>query len=282
VRDRSASTNNRGPGMLKQRIMTALIMAPVAIACTFFLPLAGFSIFLICLLVVAAWEWANFAGLEGWQRLLYAVVIGVVTVVGGYLPPLWVLLPGMLWWCVALALVIRYPRSSDLWARPWQQALIGVVVLVPGYVGLRLLKQSVDGDLLILLLFFLVWGADVGAYFSGRRWGRAKLAPEVSPGKSWAGFYGGLVLAMLIAVGMSAYLGRLDFGSFDGLLFVSGCGLVVMFSVLGDLVESMFKRQRGIKDSSQLLPGHGGFLDRLDSLLAASPSFALLVLLVGG
>jgi len=220
--------------------------------------------------------------LKGWQRLLYAAVIGVVTVACGYLPPLWVLIPGMLWWCVALVLVIRYPRSSDFWARPWQQALIGVVVLVPGYVGLRLLKQSVDGDLLILLLFFLVWGADVGAYFSGRRWGRAKLAPEVSPGKSWAGFYGGLVLAMLIAVGMSAYLGRLDFGSFDGLLFVLGCGLVVMFSVLGDLVESMFKRQRGIKDSSQLLPGHGGFLDRLDSLLAASPSFALLVLLVGG
>jgi len=268
--------------MLKQRIMTALILAPIAIACTFFLPITGFSIFLVCVLMIAAWEWAAFAFLEGWQRLLYAVVIGVIILASGYLPPLWVLIPGMVWWFVALLLVIRYPHASHLWARHWLQALLGVVVLVPGYVGLLQLKLANDGNLLILLLFFLVWGADIGAYFSGRRWGRAKLAPQVSPGKSWAGFYGGLALAMLIAVGMSAYLGKLDFGSIDSLLFLSGCGLVVTLSVLGDLVESMFKRQRGIKDSSQLLPGHGGFLDRLDSLLAASPSFALLVLLLGG
>jgi phosphatidate cytidylyltransferase len=268
--------------MLKQRIITALIMAPIAITCTFFLPITGFSIFLVCILMVAAWEWANFAVLEGWQRLLYAAVLGLVIAGSGYLPPLWVLIPGMLWWSIALLLVIRYPHSSRFWESRWLQALLGVVVLVPGYVGLRELKLADDGNLLILLLFFLVWGADVGAYFSGRRWGRAKLAPQVSPGKSWAGFYGGLMLAMLIAVSMSAYLGRLNFSSVESMLFLLGCGLVVMLSVLGDLVESMFKRQRGIKDSSQLLPGHGGFLDRLDSLLAASPSFALLVLLLGG
>ncbi|MFT7042113.1 MAG: phosphatidate cytidylyltransferase [Candidatus Azotimanducaceae bacterium] len=268
--------------MLKQRIITALFMAPIAIACTFFLPIGGFSIFLVCVLMIAAWEWANFAGLKSWQRLLYAAMLGLIIVASGYLPPLWVLLPGMVWWSFALLLVMRYPHASHLWARRWQQALLGPVILVPGYVGLLQLKLANGGNLLILLLFFLVWGADVGAYFSGRRWGRAKLAPQVSPGKSWAGFYGGLVLAMLIAVGMTAYIGRLDVSSVDSLLFLLGCGLVVMLSVLGDLVESMFKRQRGIKDSSQLLPGHGGFLDRLDSLLAASPSFALLVLLTGG
>jgi phosphatidate cytidylyltransferase len=261
--------------------MTALIMAPIAIACTFFLPIAGFSIFLVIVLMIAAWEWANFAVLEGWQRLLYAAVLGMILVASGYLPPLWVLIVGMVWWSVALLLVVRYPHLSRFWAKRWVQALLGIVVLVPGYVGLCQLKLADNGNLLILLLFFLVWGADVGAYFSGRRWGRAKLAPEVSPGKSWAGFYGGLVLAMLIAAVMTAYIGRPEFGSADSLLFLLGCGLVVMLSVLGDLVESMFKRQRGIKDSSQLLPGHGGFLDRLDSLLAASPSFALLVLLVG-
>jgi phosphatidate cytidylyltransferase len=250
--------------MLKQRIITALFMAPIAIACTFFLPIGGFSIFLVCVLMIAAWEWANFAGLKSWQRLLYAAMLGLIIVASGYLPPLWVLLPGMVWWSFALLLVMRYPHASHLWARRWQQALLGPVILVPGYVGLLQLKLANDGNLLILLLFFLVWGADV------------------SPGKSWAGFYGGLVLAMLIAVGMTAYIGRLDVSSVDSLLFLLGCGLVVMLSVLGDLVESMFKRQRGIKDSSQLLPGHGGFLDRLDSLLAASPSFALLVLLTGG
>jgi len=267
--------------MLKQRIITALFMAPVAIACTFFLPLAGFSIFLTCVLAVAAWEWANLAGFEGWQRLLYGAVLSLIIIASGYLPPLWVLIPGMVWWSVALLLVIRYPALSEFWASRWLLTLVGIVVLVPGYIGLLQLKLAEDGNLLIMLLFFLVWGADVGAYFSGRQWGRAKLAPRVSPGKSWAGFYGGLVLAMLIAIGMSVYLDKFAVGSVDGVLFLLGCGLVVMLSVLGDLAESMFKRQRGIKDSSQLLPGHGGFLDRLDSLLAASPSFALLVLLIG-
>ena len=130
------------------------------------------------------------------------------------------------------------------------------------------------------MLFFLIWGADVGAYFSGRTFGKHKLAPKVSPGKSWEGFWGGLVFAVAIAALMVSWLGKPVLNSPDGILFILSCAFIVMISVLGDLVESMFKRNRGIKDSSHLLPGHGGILDRVDSLLSAGPFFAILIIVL--
>jgi len=295
--------------MLKQRIITALILAPIVIACVFFLPSAGFSVFLILVLTIGGWEWANLAHYAGWQRSLYTLFIGLLLIgVAALLDyaTFWylaILLVGALWWLLALFLVIDYPRSQRYWSSTARLSLLGPVMLVPAYVGLMLLKSTADSNFLILLLFFLIWGADIGAYFSGRRWGNKKLAPAVSPGKSWAGFYGGISLAMVIAIGMCLWFGKptyfydgllneglLNEGlsnqglsnhglSGSGILFLVGCMLVVLVSVLGDLTESMFKRQRGIKDSSQLLPGHGGVLDRIDSLLAAAPIFGLFILL---
>ncbi|MDA0979532.1 MAG: phosphatidate cytidylyltransferase, partial [Proteobacteria bacterium] len=153
--------------------------------------------------------------------------------------------------------------------------LLGFWILLPGWVALSSLKQMPDSAFLICLLFFLIWGADIGAYFSGRALGKRKLAPRVSPGKSWAGFFGGLLTALVIAVAMSLWLGRPDPGSAEGAFYLLAAGIVAMISVLGDLSISMFKRHRDIKDSSQLLPGHGGFLDRIDGLLSASPAFVL-------
>ena len=124
----------------------------------------------------------------------------------------------------------------------------------------------------------LVWGADIGAYFFGRAFGKLKLVPRVSPGKSWAGLFGGVLTSLCIAIGLAVYL-NIPIDQFVPVLL--GAVLVVLFSVVGDLTESMFKRQMGIKDSSQLLPGHGGVLDRIDSLTAAAPMFALLLLLSG-
>jgi len=271
--------------MLKQRIITALILAPIVIACVFFLPPAGFSVFLIGALTVGGWEWANLAHYDGWQRYLYALAIALLLVAVSFLIKdsaswaLAILLIAGLWWVLALFLVIDYPRSQRYWSSSWVLTLLGPIMLVPGYVGLMQLKLTNDGHFLILLLFFLIWGADIGAYFTGRRWGDKKLAPAVSPGKSWAGFYGGVTLATLITIAMCLWLGKPVMLSAAGLVFLLGCVLVVLFSVLGDLTESMFKRQRGIKDSSQLLPGHGGVLDRVDSLLAGAPIFALFVLL---
>lgn len=264
--------------MLKQRIITALILAPVSIACVFLLPPLQFSIFVGLVLAVAAWEWANLIGFAGVHRYLYSGAIALLLAGSVLLPPLAVLVTGCLWWCVAFVLIARYPESRDLWSSKAALTLLGILVLVPAFIGLRVLKTMPDSSFLILLLFLLIWGADIGAYFAGRAFGRARLAPAVSPGKSWAGFYGGLATAMLIAVGGALWQG-VELASARGAVFLLGCAFVVVISVIGDLAESMFKRNRGIKDSSNLLPGHGGFLDRIDSLLSAGPVFCLFILL---
>lgn len=267
--------------MLKQRIITALVIAPVSIACVFFLPYFGFAVFVAAVLTVSAWEWANLAGYDGAMRYVYATLIAALMAIAVFLPPMPVLAVALAWWILAVLLVVRYPGLEDRWASRPMRSLIGIIALVPGFVSLLELKQMPDANFLILLLFFLIWGADIGAYFSGKAFGKAKLMPRVSPGKSWAGFWGGMATSVVIAVGMSLWLGKPALTSTAGLVFVAICLTVAVISVFGDLTLSMFKRHRGIKDSSSLLPGHGGFLDRLDSLMAAGPTFALLMLIYG-
>ena len=258
-----------------------MILAPIAIACVFFLPPLQFSAFLIIVLTLAAWEWANLADYEGVHRVIYALILAICYSVSTLVDPLFVLIPGLLWWLFAFFLVVRYPAMTGIWSGKPVRSVIGILMLVPGYVGLMQLKLAADSEFLILLLFFLIWGADIGAYFSGRAFGNKKLAPAVSPGKSWAGVYGGVIFATAIAIVMCIWLGKPDLASARGILFILACVAIIMISVLGDLVESMFKRNRGIKDSSNLLPGHGGLLDRLDSLLSAAPTFALFILIYG-
>jgi phosphatidate cytidylyltransferase len=267
--------------MLKQRILTALILAPVAIACLFFLPPLGFAIFVGLVVTVGAWEWANFANISPMGRYGYAALVAVLLLASYFVPSVFILAAGGLWWIGSFFLMRKYPQATDLWAGKLAISLIGLVVLVPGFVSLLLLKSTANANFLILLLFFLIWGADIGAYFTGRAFGKHKLAPLVSPGKTWEGFYGGLVIAFGIGVAMLLWLDKPDLTEARGWLFLAGIVLVIMVSVLGDLVMSMFKRNRGVKDSSHLLPGHGGFLDRIDSLLSAGPVFALLILLIG-
>ncbi|MEX1236739.1 MAG: phosphatidate cytidylyltransferase [Pseudomonadales bacterium] len=261
--------------MLKQRIITALILAPIAIGGVFFLPPVPFAVFVGTVLTVAAWEWANLAGISGAHRYVYAGALALLLFASYWIAPILVLTAGAVWWLVALVLMVNYPSLSSLWSARPVRAVIGLLVFAPAFVGLVQLKLMPDSNWLILLLFLLIWGADIGAYFAGRAFGNRKLAPDVSPGKSWAGLYGGLAGALVIAIGMILYRGQPDLVSASGLLFLLVCGFVVQVSVLGDLVESMFKRQAGLKDSSNLLPGHGGVLDRVDSLLSASPVFAL-------
>lgn len=267
--------------MLKQRILTALVIAPIAIAGVFFLPYTGFAVFVGLVLTVAAWEWGNLAGFSNLQRYAYGGLVAVLLAAALLVPPIWILAAGCAWWLLITACVVRYPAMVELWSHPLVIALFGLPVLVPGFISLLELKRSVDPNYLILLLFFLIWGADIGAYFCGKAFGKVKLLPAVSPGKSWAGFYGGMATALCIALGMSAWLGKPELASIDGGIFLAACLVVAIVSVLGDLTISMFKRQRGVKDSSQLLPGHGGFLDRLDSLLAAGPVFALFIVMYG-
>jgi phosphatidate cytidylyltransferase len=262
--------------MLKQRLITAAILAPLALLGVFGLPFSGFVYLMDAVILVAAWEWANLSGYQATkERWTYVLVAGVLVAIAHYYQPSissdLVLQLAVLFWCLALYAVMRYPVIPG-WGSRFARALIGFVVLLPCWFAFVSMKAADDGDLLILLLFLLVWGADVGAYFAGKRFGRTKLAADVSPGKTREGLYGGLLACLLIAVSYALILGY----ELPQLILLMVLAFITgLISVLGDLFESMLKRHRGIKDSSQLLPGHGGVLDRIDSLTAAAPLFVL-------
>lgn len=273
--------------MLKQRVITAVVLAVLFLGGLFFLSVTGFALAIGVVVMLAGWEWANLSGLTAqWQRLLYAAVVGGSVALAawytGFLPagelqtgPLQVLLlAACTWWAVALLWVQGYPSSALLWGHSIIKMLMGFLVLVPTWLALVFLRDQPAGEWLILLVMVMVACADIGAYFTGKAFGRRKLAPAVSPGKSWEGFWGGFACCLLLA-GIVGYA----FGG--GWLTLAIIAPASLASVLGDLLESMVKRQRGVKDSSQLLPGHGGILDRVDSITAAAPVFALAVLLTG-
>ena len=272
--------------MLKTRIITALIMAPIAVGGVFFLPPVGFAIFTAALIALGAWEWANMAGLTAKSaRVGYSVAVLLLLAALYTITAHSVLWLAVLWWLAGLGLVAYYPKGSAHWGLVPVRAAMGLLVLVPAWVGLNYLRSGelrfglTDNNLLLILyVFVLVWVADVGAYFSGRKFGKAKLAPRVSPGKSWAGVWGGLAAVAVFAWAVSQTLGA-EAGQSVALIIISVVTAAV--SVLGDLFESMLKRFRGIKDSSRLLPGHGGIMDRIDSLTAAIPIFTLLVIQLG-
>jgi phosphatidate cytidylyltransferase len=151
--------------------------------------------------------------------------------------------------------------------------LAGALVILPAWAALCTLHASAErGPTVTLMLLMLVWLADIGAYFAGRRWGEKKLAPAISPGKTWEGVYGGLLSSLLFAAIAGAIFSRSLSWT---LAFMMVSLLTVMFSVAGDLLESLMKRQSGIKDSGNIIPGHGGIFDRIDSLVAAAPLFLI-------
>ena len=267
--------------MLKQRIITALLLLPVALGGFFLLDGANFALFIGAVVTLGGWEWARLAGLAAQPlRIAYAALVAVL-LYGLYVFPhlaAKVLLAAVVWWLLATLLVLNYPRSKVAFQSLPSKVLIGLLILLPAWQGLVLLKQWPLGNYLIVAVMVLVWGADIGAYFSGRAFGKRKLAPQVSPGKSWEGVFGGLLATLLICAGVAIYR---DWSISSALLALLGTAVVVLISVVGDLTESMFKRQSGIKDSSNLLPGHGGVLDRIDSLTAAIPVFAALLWLAG-
>lgn len=272
--------------VLKTRIITALILAPIAIGGIFFLPPLGFALFTGAIITIGAWEWANMSGVTApVARVAYAGVVAAVLYALLDVPAVAVLWLAVIWWVVCFLMVRSYPKGADHWGALPVRAIMGLLVLVPAWVGLNHLRTGTFqfGDvannlLVILYVFCVVWVADIGAYFAGRAFGKAKLAPRVSPGKSWAGVWGGLAAVAVFAVIVS----QLASASVDQTVLLVIASLVTgLVSVLGDLLESMLKRFRGIKDSSQLLPGHGGIMDRIDSLTAAIPVFALIITQLG-
>ncbi len=263
--------------MLRQRIITAAWLAPLMLAGLFGLSGGFFALFTAGLVLLAGWEWTNLSGIRRRDhRLLLVGVLALIMLMlwlSGAALAVWPLWLGVVGWLVNLYWVVHYPERGEQWQSPARRLAMGLWVLLPAWVGLVVLRDT--GAVWLLFVLLLVWCADIGAYFAGRAFGRRKLAPRVSPGKSWEGVAGGLAATALLALLFAGWQG-LGFGG--GLALLLATLMVTLVSVLGDLLESMLKRYRGIKDSSQLLPGHGGVLDRIDSLTAALPLFALLLL----
>lgn len=277
------STSDRSGRTLKLRIVSALIAAPLAVAAVFLLPPVGFALVFGLLAGIALDEWGRLAGyttLLG--RLAYFLVYGGICAVlaqvpGAAVPVLTVISAG---WVIAGGIVVGYPRSAALLRATGVVPGTGLLVLTGAWLGLVSLRAQPEvGAWLIIWLFVVVWSADIGAYFVGRAYGRRKLALAVSPGKTWEGAVGGLVCSVLLATGLVAVVPALQAASYSLMgwaLLALGLGSI---SIIGDLFESVLKRETGAKDSGTLLPGHGGLLDRIDALLAVLPAFALLVLL---
>ncbi|WP_165312090.1 phosphatidate cytidylyltransferase [Vibrio ziniensis] len=276
---------------MKQRIITALILAPLVILAIFYLSLPWFMVALATVTIIGSWEWTQFVNASSrYLALVPAVIVGIASYV--WLAPDGIsfhslndshyvlLIIGSLWWLFSSFLAISYPKSRPWWENSsFLRHLFGLLTLIPFFWSVVFLRaenialDSYHGARLVLFVCFIVWAADSGAYFVGKSFGKHKMAPAVSPNKTIEGLLGGVVAAMLVGW-IFADLFSIQFTSVPVMLVT--ILLTVVISVLGDLVESMFKRVSGIKDSSNIIPGHGGVLDRIDSLTAAFPVFASL------
>ena len=262
--------------MLERRILTALVLIPLLVGVTLWGNSLLFAILAGSFVLLAAYEWAALAGFRQLPaRLAYCLVLLLALAFlfpvldGSWVGPLLLVTSGG--WCVALVLVTLY--QSGRWSGTGTvtiRPVLGFLLLLPPWAGLVLLHGRDNGPELILLLLVLVWSADSGAYFSGRCWGRRKLADRISPGKTWEGVGGGLLVSQLAAV---LYMQLVGTFGIDIVWLALLCIFTVIISVVGDLIESLFKRLANIKDSGSILPGHGGVLDRIDSLTAAVPLF---------
>lgn len=277
--------------MLIPRLLTALVLIPLVVLCLFFLPLQYFVMVILVVLALSAWEWAQFLAISKLiNKCLFTFSFTALSALIYYFSVNTdmeimifesILILSVVWWLVALLLVARYPKSAQYWQGSLPIKLsFSFFTLVPFFIGMIQLRQigygenTYMGAFWLLYVLVLVWATDSGAYFAGRLWGRRKLAPSVSPGKTIEGLIGGLVVSIVICI--IVYISHFFEVTFYNLIVSSI--LAILVSVLGDLTESMFKRQANIKDSGHLIPGHGGVLDRIDSLTSAIPVFAALTL----
>ncbi len=260
--------------MLRQRVITGLTALAVLLVVLFVLPAIAVKMVIAALMLTGAWEWSGFLKLEttaariayvGLIAALLAAIVGLADERGVEM----LLMVALAWWLVALLWVFMFPTPIPKIAG-WT---CGGLVLIPAYVAIISLYSLQPALLLFVLI--IVWGADIGAYFVGKRFGRVKLAPNISPAKTWEGVLGGLFLAAVLVLLSSRWL------EIDVAVLLPFCLAVAIISVIGDLTVSMFKRHAGVKDSGRFFPGHGGVLDRIDSVTAAAPLFALGISWVG-
>lgn len=273
--------------MLKQRLITAAILIPIVLWGILNLStLPAFGIVLGIFVVLGVFEWMRLIKLQG-SKFQYSYV---AVIISGMLATLVLMQSDFLiflllaasvgWWLMQLSQLPSYAgetgvSSENLLENLWS----GWMLLVPTWASLIFIHQNPEhGPQLVLFLMVLIWTADSGAYFSGRKFGKNKLAPLISPGKTKEGAYGAFAATGIVAIFGGFWL---DLGFFQFIFFILLSMIVVVFSIGGDLLESVYKRKAEMKDSGTLLPGHGGVLDRIDSLMSASPVFALGIWLLG-
>lgn len=264
--------------MLKLRILTAVLLLPPLLAALFYLPSPWIAALLGLFVVAGAWEWGGLMGLRTPVRLAYGaalLALGFVLLIAGRDVALIVFAIGTAAWVVALFELARGKSVHEGWlARQAGRGVTGFLVLIPAWVAIYTLHAADPRRPAILLfVFVVVWVADSMAYFAGHLFGRTKLAPTISPGKTVEGVIGGVISVALVA----GFSGTLIWQYRDATLlsWIALAVVTALVSVLGDLLESKLKRIAGVKDSGRLLPGHGGALDRIDALTAALPVFAL-------
>lgn len=273
-----ASPVNKQPGwggVLKQRVVTALILVAVLLGVMLGLPPVATIWLLTIIILVGAWEWAAFIGGGQSVRVGFTLIIAALLLAALYFMSAElvraVMLIALLWWAAAFVWLCVAPARIT----PPTAALAGVLALVPSWLALVYLCSHRQGTYWVLFTLVLVWAADTGAFFAGRWFGRVPLAPRVSPKKTWEGALGGVLTS-----GFVAWAGTFIF-SVPLWPFVVLCLAVAGLSIVGDLTESMFKRAAGLKDSGTVFPGHGGMLDRIDSVTAAAPALVFGLIALG-
>jgi phosphatidate cytidylyltransferase len=276
--------------MLKQRVITAVILAPLILALIFLTSTKAFAVLLMLIFLLGLWEWTRMAG--AWGRPRRALVLFAYAIVFVACWPLlrtdwwWTpVLAGLVWWLLALGWLTHAEFASDK-SRKYMilKLLSGAIVVIPAWCALvvlhgdRLTPNPPHGKWWVLFFALIVVAADIGAYSAGTRWGRNKLAPAISPHKTREGVYGALVCAGLVGLigGAALHVPAERLSAVVALALVT-----VLFSIVGDLFESLIKRHAGVKDSGALFPGHGGVFDRMDSIVAALPVFVLGKVILG-
>ena len=271
------------PGMdefmssLTKRIITAVVLLIGVGSALYALQASTARYVLGAFVFIGVWEWSGFFARHSPSiRALYTLMMfgaGLLPLVTGASPgagdPIIYIAVG--WWLVVLCWLV----FNSVAINSWGCALAGLLCLQPAWLSLARLMNMGEGVPLLLWFIGIVAAADIGAYFTGRRFGQRKLAPRVSPGKTWEGLGGGLLCAILVAVLGASWL------NISLVVFAAVGAAVAGFSIVGDLTVSAFKRYAGLKDSGRLLPGHGGVMDRIDGMVAALPVFVVTLLLTG-
>jgi phosphatidate cytidylyltransferase len=282
--------------MLKKRILTAAILIPLVVLGLLKLPSVALDVVVALVYVLATWEWTRLSGFEKiWHRVGILILIlfvsmmfnaSLVYLIGGSYPNVfWISRATLgfilLYWLWVSIQIILYPRGKSFLSNRWFTVLLGVFTLAPAFLAMDLGVNYAREALLYIMV--VVWSADIGAYFAGKKFGKHKLAPAVSPGKSWEGVIGGLLASLLVIV-IAYFISNSpqNPNQVKTIALWIGTGMIAaIFSIVGDLWISLLKRNRDLKDTGALLPGHGGILDRIDGLIASVAIFAVLVILRG-